>query len=187
MALVNCPSCGATVSDQASKCPKCGSPMFVNPKQPTSQNPQRANYTSAPPVPVNTPNQGNAQVNNQNLAPQQQYPQHPQSYQQQGYNPQQQYNQAYSANPQQNMQQPSSGKNKTTFAVLALLLGWLGIQYFYVGKSIAGIIFIVASCTGIGTIFTVIMSLVQFIKGLTMTQQEFERTYVYTEKQFPLL
>ena len=30
MALINCPECGATVSDKAEKCPKCAFPLNSN-------------------------------------------------------------------------------------------------------------------------------------------------------------
>lgn len=78
----------------------------------------------------------------------------------------------------------TSGKSKTTAGILALLIGGLGIQYFYVGKTTAGILTIFINLVTCG-----IWGIVMFIQGilmLTMSQQEFERKYVYTQNNFPL-
>lgn len=77
-----------------------------------------------------------------------------------------------------------SDKDKTTAGILALLLGSLGIQYFYLGKTGGGLICILLTLITCGG-----WSLLTFIQGilmLTMTQYDFERKFVYTDKTFPL-
>lgn len=78
----------------------------------------------------------------------------------------------------------NTGKSKTVFAILALFLGYFGIQYFYVGKNKAGIVFLLVTILGsviyLGPAFTCIVSLVQFISCLLMTQEKFESAFVNT-------
>ena len=69
-----------------------------------------------------------------------------------------------------------------TAGVLALLLGGLGIHYFYLGKSTGGIVFLLLCCTGIPSL----LAFVQGIMMLTMTDEQFLQKYVYTESSFPL-
>lgn len=78
----------------------------------------------------------------------------------------------------------ASGKDRVGTAVLAILLGTLGIQYFYLGKTLAGFLSILISfCTcGIWSI----ICLAQGIVMLTMSQEEFDQKYVYTPKSFPI-
>ncbi len=77
-----------------------------------------------------------------------------------------------------------SGKSRGVAALLAIFLGSLGIQYFYLGKNTAGIItLIVTFCLcGIPSILWLIQGILMF----TMSQQDFERKYVYTTSTFPL-
>lgn len=77
-----------------------------------------------------------------------------------------------------------SSKSKTTAGILALLLGGLGIQYFYVGKVGAGFLTILLSIVTCG-IWEVLM-FIQGILMLTMTQQEFDQKYVFSDKTLPL-
>jgi len=108
----------------------------------------------------------------------QQYQQGPQQQYQQG--PQQQYQQAYQ---QPNNYQPApSEKSKVTAAILAILLGGFGIHYFYLGKTTGGIVFLLLCCTGIPSL----LALIQGIMMLTMTEEQFQQKYVYTESSFPL-
>lgn len=77
-----------------------------------------------------------------------------------------------------------SGKSRGIAALLAILLGTLGIQYFYLGKNTAGIITLIVSLVLCG--IPSIIWIIQGILMLTMSQQEFERKYVYTTSTFPL-
>lgn len=75
-------------------------------------------------------------------------------------------------------------KDKTTAGILALLIGSLGIQYFYLGKTTAGLLTILLTVVTCG-----LWGLIPFIQGimmLVMSQQDFERKYVYTTSKFPL-
>ena len=77
-----------------------------------------------------------------------------------------------------------SGKDKTVAGILAILLGGLGVQYFYLGKIGGGLITILLNLVTCG--LWSILTLVQGILMLTMTPQEFERKFVYTDKVLPL-
>lgn len=89
-----------------------------------------------------------------------------------------------------------SEKDHVVAGILAILLGAFGAQYFYIGKTQAGLI-----CLGITLVSWVltliiigvflafvwgIMMLVQGIMILCMTQQQFNQKYVNTSSQFPL-
>lgn len=78
----------------------------------------------------------------------------------------------------------NSGKDKVAAGILAILLGGLGVQYFYIGKIGAGFITLLLSFVTCG-LWSVI-TLVQGILMLTMTQQEFDQKYVYSTSTFPL-
>lgn len=74
-------------------------------------------------------------------------------------------------------------KSKTTCGILALLLGGLGIQYFYLGKPMPGIITIIATICTCG-----IYDILMFIQGiliLTMSEQDFQRKFVNPAVSFP--
>lgn len=75
-------------------------------------------------------------------------------------------------------------KDKLTAGILAILLGSLGIHYFYLGKTTAGILTIVISMCTCG-IWSVVM-LVQGILMLVMDDRSFYSKYVDTDKTFPL-
>lgn len=79
---------------------------------------------------------------------------------------------------------PYSGKDKMACGILAILLGGLGVQYFYLGKIGAGLLSILLEIVTCG-IWSVI-ALVQGIMMITMSQQEFDHKYVFTDKTFPL-
>lgn len=77
-----------------------------------------------------------------------------------------------------------SDKSRITFGILALLIGGLGIQYFYINKTGAGLITILLSLVTCGC-----WSLIPFIQGiivLCMDDQQFYNKFVNTDKTFPL-
>lgn len=100
------------------------------------------------------------------------------------------YNSAASGSYSDSVQPPgyqgnvTSSKDHTTAGILAILLGSLGIQYFYIGKIAAGFLCILLSLISCGLFGIVI--LVQGILMITMSQQEFERKYVNTSSTMPI-
>jgi len=85
-------------------------------------------------------------------------------------------------NPNYMMNNNVSTKSKTTAGILALLLGGIGIHYFYCGKPLPGVIFILLCWTWIPSI----IAFVQGIMMLTMTEEQFNHKYVNTTSSFPL-
>ena len=77
-----------------------------------------------------------------------------------------------------------SGKSNVAAGLLAIFLGCLGIQYFYVGKVSAGLITILLSLVTCGC--WEVVTLCQGIYMLTLDQQQFDQKYVYSTSTFPL-
>lgn len=77
-----------------------------------------------------------------------------------------------------------NGKNKLVAGLLAIFLGYLGIHYFYIGKTTAGLITIIlALCTcGVWSVITFIQGIVM----LTMTDDAFNAKYVSNDITFPV-
>lgn len=76
------------------------------------------------------------------------------------------------------------GKSRGVAGLLAILLGSLGIHYFYLGKTTAGILTILLSLVTCG-IFATLM----FIQGILlfcMNNEDFRRKYVLSPSSFPL-
>ncbi|MDU8912653.1 TM2 domain-containing protein [Aestuariicoccus sp. MJ-SS9] len=78
-------------------------------------------------------------------------------------------------------------KSKIAAALLALFLGGIGIHKFYLGKSTAGIITLVASFTGIFLLFIpnlliAIISLIEAVIYLNKSEDEFYDKYVIGDK-----
>ncbi len=81
-----------------------------------------------------------------------------------------------------------SGKSRGVAGLLALFLGGLGLHYFYMNKTNAGVVFLLVtllSC-GILGIVTQIISIIQAVLFFTSTQQEFEQKWVYSPSNIPL-
>lgn len=81
-----------------------------------------------------------------------------------------------------------SGKSRGIAGLLAILMGWCGLHYFYIGKTSAGVLFLliaILSCGILGTV-TFIVSIIQGVLFFTVTQQEFEQKWVYSPSSFPL-
>jgi TM2 domain-containing membrane protein YozV len=81
-----------------------------------------------------------------------------------------------------------SGKSRGVAALLAILLGSLGIHYFYLGKNTAGIIFLLVTLLSCGVLGTVvaILSLVSGVLMLTTTEEDFEQKYVNSNSTMPI-
>lgn len=98
-----------------------------------------------------------------------------------GYGPQPQNFNAYNA-PNNYNAAYTAPKSKTTAGLLALFLGGLGIHYFYMGKPIPGIVFLVLCWTFIPALLALIQAILMF----TMTEEQFNAKFVQTPDQFPL-
>lgn len=185
MVQQQCPKCGNTFTtpDQQSKvlCPYCGNEFM-----PMQQPPQFGQQPQQP----------------YGQQPQQPYGQQPQQPQY-GQQPQQPYGQPQYGQPQYgqpqyaygNGQMPPagevgpfetgpSGKSRGIAGLLAILIGTLGVHYFYLGKTGGGFLCILLSCVTCG--LWGVLTLIQGIVMLTMKQDEFERKYVLNDKTFPL-
>lgn len=77
------------------------------------------------------------------------------------------------------------GKSRGIAALLAIFLGCIGIQYFYLGKNVAGVVFLIVGIVTCG-ILTSIISFVQGIMMFCISNKEFTNKYVTTTSKFPL-
>jgi TM2 domain-containing membrane protein YozV len=73
----------------------------------------------------------------------------------------------------------SSGK-RVVAAILAILLGGLGVHKFYLGMTTPGIILLAITLVSCGTLWpvTAIIGLVEGIMYLTKSDEEFDKLYV---------
>jgi TM2 domain-containing membrane protein YozV len=69
------------------------------------------------------------------------------------------------------------GRNKYVAAVLAFVLGTLGIHRFYLGRTGSGVLMLVLSLTIVGLIVTGIWSLIDTVRYLAMPEEEFAERY----------
>lgn len=112
----------------------------------------------------------------------QQFRQHKRLRQYQPYNPyfnaQEYYqrNNAFDSN--------AKGKSRGIAALLAIFLGGLGIQYFYLGKTTAGILSIVLTLVTCG--IWDFVALIQGILMLCMSNYDFEQKYIENQSTFPV-
>lgn len=86
------------------------------------------------------------------------------------------YSDAFSEGP--------TGRSRGLAGLLAIFLGYLGIQYFYLGKTAAGFIALGISILSCGA--ASVLWLIQGIMMIAMPEEEFERKYIYTDSTFPL-
>lgn len=76
------------------------------------------------------------------------------------------------------------GKSRGVSGLLAILIGALGVHYFYLGKVSGGLLTILLSAITCG--LWGIITFVQGIMMLCMTNEEFENKYVRNPSAFPL-
>lgn len=72
--------------------------------------------------------------------------------------------------------------SRTTCGILALLVGWAGLHKFMMGHTNAALLHIAAVWCTCG--FGGIISLIEGIKYLTMTDEEFYQTYIVGGKEW---
>lgn len=90
-------------------------------------------------------------------------------------------NDAFAAGP--------SGKSRGITALIAFFAGSIGIQYFYVGKTMPGLVFLCVTLftCGFGASITGLIALIQAIVLLCGNNQDFESKWVGpTSGSFPL-
>jgi TM2 domain-containing membrane protein YozV len=68
-------------------------------------------------------------------------------------------------------------RNKYIAALIAFLIGPLGIHRFYLGRTGSGIAMVLLSCTIVGLLLTVPWALIDMIRYLVMSDREFEERY----------
>lgn len=76
------------------------------------------------------------------------------------------------------------GKTRGVAALLAIFIGGLGVQYFYLNKVTAGLITILLSVVTCG-----LWSILTFVQGIYMfciTNEQFREKYVDTTSKLPL-
>lgn len=92
-----------------------------------------------------------------------------------------------------NYQQPANsdpftpgpdGHSRGIAGLLAIFLGCLGVQYFYLNRTTAGILAIVITVVTCG--MAEILWFIQGILMLVMTQADFERKFINTTSTLPL-
>ena len=81
-----------------------------------------------------------------------------------------------------------SGKSRGVAGLLAIFLGSLGIQYFYLGKTTPGLVFLLVSLLSCSTVAVIpaILSVIQGIMMLAGTQADFEQKYDNPAVSFPM-
>ena len=72
---------------------------------------------------------------------------------------------------------PENDRNKYVAAIIAFLLGPLGIHRFYLGRTGSGIAMLLLSCTIIGLLLSVPWAFIDMIRYLVMSDREFATRY----------
>lgn len=72
---------------------------------------------------------------------------------------------------------PPTDRNKYVAAVIAFLLGPLGVHRFYLGRTGSGIAMLLLTCTIVGLLVSVPWAFVDMIRYLVMSDREFAGRY----------
>jgi TM2 domain-containing membrane protein YozV len=72
---------------------------------------------------------------------------------------------------------PTNDRNKYVAAVMAFVIGTLGIHRFYLGRTGSGIVMLVLSITVIGLVISAPWALIDMIRYLMMSDEEFAARY----------
>ncbi|HEX8626231.1 MAG TPA: TM2 domain-containing protein [Allosphingosinicella sp.] len=68
-------------------------------------------------------------------------------------------------------------RNKYIAALVAFLVGWLGVHRFYLGRTGSGIAMVLLSCTIVGLIVSIPWAFIDMIRYLVMSDREFAERY----------
>lgn len=72
---------------------------------------------------------------------------------------------------------PQTDRNKYVAAVIAFLVGPLGIHRFYLGRVGSGVVMLILTCTVIGAALSVPWAIIDMIRYLVMPEREFAARY----------
>lgn len=72
---------------------------------------------------------------------------------------------------------PANDRNKYVAAVMAFVIGTLGIHRFYLGRTGSGIVMLVLSITVVGLVISAPWALIDMIRYLMMSDEEFAARY----------
>lgn len=72
---------------------------------------------------------------------------------------------------------PLNDRNKYIAALLAFVLGMLGLHRFYLGRTGTGIVMLLLTCTVVGMAISYPWALIDMIRYLVMSDEDFERRY----------
>jgi TM2 domain-containing membrane protein YozV len=67
-----------------------------------------------------------------------------------------------------------SGKSRLAYALFYLFLGPLGVHDFYIGRTVTGIVWLVATITVIGAFVTIPLAFIMGVLWLIRSDDEFE-------------
>ena len=73
--------------------------------------------------------------------------------------------------------EPTGGKSKMVAALLAFFLGALGVHQFYLGHGGRGAAMLLLTISFVGLIVSRIWAIVDFIRYLTMPEEQFDARY----------
>ena len=167
-----CSNCGAQIQDGVKFCGKCGAPQNTTTETTNDAAITLARFCSSCGEPI----QDGVKFCNKCGAPQSGQQPAASPVPQTAPPPQQNYNappqQNYNAPPQY-APRPVNRKDKTTAGILGIVLGGIGAHKFYLGDTTKGVIYLLFFWTGIPCI----IGLVEGIKYLTMSQEEFDAKY----------
>ena len=71
----------------------------------------------------------------------------------------------------------TSDRNKIVAALLAFFFGPLGVDRFYLGRTTSGIVTLVLSITVVGLLVTAPLALINMVRYLVMSDEEFAHRY----------
>lgn len=169
MALMNCAECGKQVSDLAACCPHCGAPVEKKVYCKDCGNQMSESASVCPNCgcprthPTTPPPFGQAAGDGKTAQP---------------------------VSTPGLFDECGCGKSRGVTALLAFFLGYLGAQYFYLGKTGAGItvllLHILLWWTAIVPVVFGVLFLIQTIMLLTMSHEDFERKMINSTSFMPL-